>query len=218
MRTLKLSLVLGSILLLLICLLLFSTHPDKQVYLLEGQVKTNSMSPVSIDVYVTQQPTFPKKFSELHRAQTVKNGFFTTEFYGEVNAPIYFYVKRDELKPVREVLYPKAKNSKHQKLEQPILFEPVPNGLSMEKYGKKGSALPFYRHECSNEAINAIPIRQIQFFENLTAQYCPRHHVSSVAGDVHTNEGPITKAVFREAVVQQVTDKLLKAGEENNRH
>lgn len=218
MRTLKLSLVLGSILLIMICLLLFSTHPDKQVYVLEGQVKAKGISPVSLDVYVTQESEFPTSFNELHRTQTLEDGIFKTEFYGEINAPIYFYVMRDELKPVRKVLYPKAENDKDQKLEAPVLFEPVPNGLSIRDYGKEGSTLPFYAHKCANEAIRNIPVRQINFFENLSERYCQQRHVSSVEGDVHTDEGAIPKAVFREAVGQQVTDQLPQPEEGDKKH
>lgn len=218
MRTLKLSLVLGSILLIMICLLLFSTHPDKQVYVLEGQVEAKGISPVSLDVYVTQESEFPASFNELHRTQTLEDGFFKTEFYGEINAPIYFYVMREELKPVRKVLYPKAENDKHQKLGAPLLFEAVPNGLSIRAYGEKGSTLPFYANKCAVEAIRNIPVRQINFFENLSERYCPQRHVSSVEGDVHTDEGAISKAVFREVVAQQVTDKLPQdeAGDEKH--
>ena len=218
MRTLKLSLVLGSILLIMICLLLFSTHPDKQIYVLEGQVKAKGIAPVSLDVYVTQEPDFPTSFKELHRTQTLEDGFFKTEFYGEINAPIYFYVMRDELKPVRKVLYPKAENDKHQKLRDPLLFEAVPNGLSIREYGEEGSTLPFYAHKCADKAIRNIPVRQIKFFEDLSERYCPQRHVSSVEGDVHTHDGPISKAVFREAVVQQVTDKLPATEAEGNKH
>ncbi|NBC07192.1 MAG: hypothetical protein GVY26_08365 [Bacteroidetes bacterium] len=218
MRTLKLSLVLGSTLLIMICLLLFSTHPDNQVYMLEGQVKAKGISPVSLDVYVTQESEFPASFNELHRTQTLEDGSFKTEFYGEINAPIYFYVMRDELKPVRKVLYPKAKNGEHQKLAAPVLFEPVPNGLSLRDYGEAGSILPFYAHKCAAEAIRNIPVRQIKFFEDLNERYCPHRHVSSVEGDVHTDEGAISKAVFREAVAQQVTDKLQQPGESDETH
>lgn len=216
MRTLKLSLVLGSILLIMICLLLFSTHPDKQVYVLEGQVKAKGIAPVSLDVYVTQESEFPSSFKKLHRTQTLEDGFFKTEFYGEINAPIYFYVMRDELKPVRKVLYPKAENDKHQKLAAPVLFEAVPNGLSLRDYGKEGSTLPFYANKCAAEAIRNIPVRQIMFFEDLNEKYCTEQNVSSVEGDVHTDEGAIPKAVFREAVAQQVTENKLPQDEEGD--
>ena len=200
MHSKRLPLLLFSILVLSTCILLFSTHSKTQNYILEGQVLYPDASPVSLDVYITQEPEFPATFLGLHRVRTVAEGRFATEYHAEVNVPIHFYVVKDGLTPVRHTLYPKAKNGVRQQLDEPILFTSLHEKLGSEHlYGPKGvPQLPTFGHECSRNPLSFIPVDEILFVENLSYIYCSGNATPNLEGDIRTRKKLFSNTFFRQ--------------------
>ncbi len=202
MQTARLSLLLTAILVALTCVLLLSSHSERKNYILEGQVRHLSGSPISIDVYVTQERGFPESFEGLHRVKTEEKGKFKTEYNAEVNAPIHFYVRdKQEQRPVKYTLYPKAENKRLQKLPEPILYTTLHERLNPEHYyGDKGMPqLPTYRHECDQVERSFIPVDEILYVANLSILNCRQGIPPALQGDIKTSEQLFEDALFREA-------------------
>mgnify|MGYP000134797615 CR=1 FL=1 len=211
MRTLKFSFWLSTALVILTCVLLLATHPRKKTYTISGTVDAHGIPLPSITVYITQQSDFPgHDFSKLHRAWTDENGRFSTDIFGEVNAPFYLYVKPDGMKPVREVFYPVARDGKDQQLRKSISFAPLPDELNLQRYGSENPSLPFFGHRCADEAIQQFPVEEIQFLENLQPKPCPRKLELTVQADFYTRKGRIAERYFREVLKQPagMSDKI----------
>lgn len=200
MQSSRLPLLLLLILVISTCVLLFSTHSNTKNYVLEGQVRCPDGSPVSLDVYVTQEPEFPSSFTGLHRVRTVENGRFTTEFHAEVNLPIHFYVVKDGLTPVKQTLYPKAENGEVQRLSQPILFTAIHEKLGSEHhYGDRGvPKLPTFGHRCGQKPLGFIPVDEILFVENLSFIYCSGNASPNLEGNIKTRKQLFANTFFRQ--------------------
>lgn len=208
MRTVRLSLILGSILILLIGILLSSVRSNKQNYILEGVVHCEEKSPVSLDVYVTQSRKFPETFEGLHRARTMEGGHFKTEFHAEVGAPIYFYVIKHGTLPVRHVFYPKSRDGLSQRLTSPIVYTPIfdESGLYQYAASNKGE-VPIFGSNCSNEPIESVSIQDIQYVEDIQHIYCDQLNTVALRGDIYTKASSFLKSFFTAVTPKQVYNK-----------
>lgn len=203
MKKSRLPLLLLLILVISTCVLLFSTHSNTKNYILEGQVHCPDGSPVSLDIYVTQEAEFPPAFTGLHRVRTVEQGKFTTEFHAEVNLPIHFYIVKNGLTPVKHTFYPKAENGRNQRLGNPILFTAIHEKLGSEHhYGDKGvPKLPTFGHRCGQKPLSFIPVDEIVFVENLSFINCGGNASPNLEGNIKTRKQLFANTFFRQLPV-----------------
>lgn len=202
MRTIRLSLILFSLLVLATCLLLFSTHSTYKNYVLEGKVEVQPRgSAVSLPVYITQNEEEikdPKRFELMHRVYTESGGKFMTVFNAEVNKPIHFYVVKEGITPVRRTFTPDISRGDRQVLDQPIVFTALHERLkSSNRYGQRGiPKVPTYDSECEVNPAALIPVDEILFVENLQVVSCDNAPFPKLSGNIKTTKEYYTQELF----------------------
>lgn len=202
MKTIKLSITLLTLLVVLACCLLFSSHPKRQNYTIQGEVKYPGGNPVSIPVYITQDKRVPA-FDDLegmHCVRTVHRGRFTTQFHAEVNMPIYLYVAKPGHTLVRHTLEPDFRTGSEQVIAQPILFTDLHKKLDItDYYSNTGMPeLPVFTEHCNSDPKSFIPVDKIQFVEGLSYESCPSAPVS-LSGKIKAKGQPFSTTFFRRA-------------------
>jgi len=202
MKTVRLSLILFTLLVLATCLLLFSTHSKYKNYVLEGKVEVQPRgSAVSLPVYITQNEDEiedAKGFEQLHRVYTEEGGKFMTVFNAEVNKPIHLYVVKEGITPIRRTFTPDINKGDRQILNQPIIFTALHERLkSSNRYGHRGiPKLPTYDSECEVNPAGLIPVNEILFVENLELVNCDNATFPKLSGNIKTTKEYFTEELF----------------------
>lgn len=170
MNQFKIPAVLLALLLLVIGVTFFSSHPNKVNYEIEGFVEVQESLPVSVDVYVTDDPKVtPADCSKLHRTSTFKNGSFKTEFAADANSKVFLFLVKEGYVPVRYVLNTATQSGKSQKIAQKILIAGKTEQLGLEHdYGDAPMpVLQTYKDQCGHTPNAPVAQNEVVYLENI---------------------------------------------------
>lgn len=206
MQPYKWSIILSTVLIISITLLFLSSHPEKQNYELYGKVNNLGGSSVSMDIYITQDLVFPDDFEGLHKVNTSKDGSFETEYRAEINAPIYFYVYENGMKPLRYRYIPKSKFGAVQKITRTFIYTPISND-NPEKSQAEESNDFFYRSECASHPPKSVKLDDILFIDNVRQVECPEFNGAAFEGDIRTKSYILQKSLFSTVSTDFVSER-----------
>ncbi|HMQ46662.1 MAG TPA: hypothetical protein PKA00_03795 [Saprospiraceae bacterium] len=170
MNQFKIPVALLALLLLVIGITFFSSHPNKVNYEIEGLVEVQESSPISVDVYVTDDPEItPADCSKLHRTSTFENGRFYTEYAADANSKVFLFLVKEGYVPVRHVLNTALQNGKSQKIGEKILIAGKTERLGLEHdYGDAPiPVLQTYKDECGSTPNVRVAQNEIVYLENI---------------------------------------------------